>query len=107
MPQNETLLPYLKNNIEGVKVLQRNRTSTKEIRISKAIPILALGVMHLPKNRFFNEMNDVREELRSLTPETLGIAHDDVCDNIVDCINEGRASGTRAIGYLEQLNLDI
>ena len=104
---NETLLPYLKNNIEGVKVLQRNRTSTKEIRISKAIPILALGVMHLPKNRFFNEMNDVREELRSLTPETLGIAHDDVCDNIVDCINEGRASGTRAIGYLEQLNLDI
>lgn len=104
---NETLLPYLKNNIEGIKVLQRNRSSTKEIRLNKAIPILALKVMHLPRNRFFSEMVDVKEELRALTPETLGIAHDDMVDNIVDCINEGRASGTRAISYLQQLNYEV
>lgn len=101
---NEMVIPYFRTKINCVRELERKANSTKWIRLNKALPVIALKIVHLPLNRFYNEVQLIKEELREITTETFTRVHDDFCDNLVDSINEGRQSGYNAISILAKLN---
>lgn len=78
--------------IKHIHKLSRKADSTKEIRMSQALPIIASKCVFLPKKSFFKERQLIFEELSAITPETFNrvFTHDDFCDNLLDAVLEGR-----------------